>query len=521
MSELEKLQKAVELTISAGYQLDKDAFEFLSMIATTEDPTVLVTNAIRQMENSPERPFFINKRFLEALLKSSEAIKEIAGQQLESRFEEPLKRQTTEMTGAKMPFHPFAKEIDSNIKVIEDPGSKISTSGTIEDYVSYFQDRFHQLEKLLRQRMDVKSATSVMDAVKAQPNTRLKLIGMITEKRESKQKTFLTIEDLKAITTVLVPQNASLDLQRKARMLLLDQVICLSVLKTRSNLLIAEDIILPDVAQRSQHKAPAPVYAVLTSDMHVGSKLFTREAFNRFILWLNGKYGNDKMRDIASHVKYVLVAGDIVDGIGVYPNQARELAIRDVDKQYRLAAKYIEQIPDYVDVIITPGNHDAPRKALPQPAIADKFLETLQESRTVRSLGNPCVLSLHGVEVLIYHGRSLDDVISNVPDMSHSHPERAMRLLLQGRHLAPLYGGKTPLSPESKDFLVIERVPDIFHAGHVHALEYASYRGVLIVNSGCWQEQTGYMVMNGFTPTPAKVPVVNLQTLEVTVVPFG
>jgi DNA polymerase II small subunit len=344
---------------------------------------------------------------------------------------------------------------------------------------------------------------------------------MITDKRESKHKTVLTLEDLRASATVLVPQNASQDLQKRTRMLLSDQVICISVIKTRSNLLVAEDIILPDIAQRTQHKASIPVYAALTSDLHVGSTKFTKEAFHRFILWLNGKYGDDKMRNIASHVKYVLVAGDIVDGIGIYPNQARELAVRDIHKQYRLAARYIEQIPDYIDVIVTPGNHDAPRKALPQPAIANSFLETLQEARKVHSLGNPCTLNLHGTEILMYHGRSLDDVISTVPDMSHSHPEKAMKLLLQSRHLAPLYGGKTPISPEHRDSLVIERVPDIFHAGHVHSLEYGNYRGVLIVNSGCWQEQTDYMRRNNFTPTPAKVPVVNLQTMEVTIAEFN
>ena len=519
MSDIERLQKAVEMTIAAGYQLDQDAFEFLSMIATTDDPIAVVTRAIQQMEDAQEKPFFVDRHLLEELLKVSTTTKEI--RTLEPRFEEPLKQHPIEITEAKTPFHPYAKEIDSDIKVIEDPGSNISTSGTVEDYLGYFQDRFKQLEKLLRQRMDVKSAASVMDAVKAQPNARLKIICMVTEKRESKQKTFLTVEDLKASTSVLVPQNASSDLQSKVHMLLPDQVICLSVLKTRSNLLLAEDIILPDIAQRAPHKASAPVYAVLTSDMHVGSKLFTREAFNRFILWLNGRYGDAKMRDIAGHVKYVLVAGDVVDGIGVYPNQARELAIKDANKQYRLAARFIEHIPDYIDVIVTPGNHDAPRKALPQPPIAGAFLETLQESRRVRSLGNPCVLSLHGVEVLMYHGRSLDDIISTVPNMSHSHPEKAMRLLLQGRHLAPLYGGKTPISPESKDPLVIERVPDIFHAGHVHALEHGTYRGVLIVNSGCWQGQTGYMVRNGFTPTPAIVPVVNLQTLDITETSFA
>jgi DNA polymerase II small subunit len=344
---------------------------------------------------------------------------------------------------------------------------------------------------------------------------------MITNKRESKKRMLLTIEDLHANATVLVPQNASERLLKKASSLLLDQVVCLSVRKTRSNLLIGEDITLPDVAQKPQHKAPIPVYAVLTSDMHVGSTKFQREVFNRFILWLNGKYGNEKMREIAGHVKYVLIAGDIVDGVGVYPNQIEELAVTEVYEQYKLAAKFIEQIPDYIEVVIIPGNHDAPRKALPQPAISNKFLEPLQESRKIHSLGNPCLLSLHDVEVLLYHGRSLDDVISTVPGMSHEHPEKGMTLLLKSRHLAPVYGGKTPLSPENRDFLVIERVPDILHSGHIHKLEYNNYRGVLVVNSGCWQEQTSYMRRHGFVPTPGKAPVVNLQTLGVTVIPFS
>lgn len=520
MNEPEKLQKAVEFTIAAGYQLGREAFEFLNMIAANEDPLEIMTKVIGSMDKLQQKPFFIDRNALEEAVAASETTKEIAGNETGPCAVALPDSGLSHAVGGKVPFHPFAKEVDANIKVVDDPGSRISSSGTFENYLAYFQDRFKQLERLLRQRMDVRSAASVIEAIKAPPNTRLKVIGMVTDKRESKQKTVLNIEDLKANATVLVPQNASQELQQKAHMLLLDQVICLSVVKSRSNLLIAEEIILPDIAQRPQHKAALPVYAVLTSDMHIGSKLFTKEALHRFILWLNGKYGNEGMRQIASHVKYVLVAGDIIDGIGVYPNQAKELAIKDVHKQYRLASRYIEQIPDYIEVIVTPGNHDAPRKALPQPAIANTFLETLQESRGVYSLGSPCTLSLHGVEVLVYHGRSLDDVISTVPNMTHNHPERAMRLLLQSRHLAPLYGAKTPLSPESKDVLVIDRVPDIFHAGHIHALEYTNYRGVLIINSGCWQGQTDYMRKNGFMPTPAIVPVVNLQTLEVSTVPF-
>jgi DNA polymerase II small subunit len=517
MSEPEKLQKAVELTIAAGYQINKEAFEFLSTLAITQDPTKIISKAIHEIEALKEKPLFIDRNFLETLVEPSEPKKEIPTQLLE----EPIQTlPEPSITEGKTQFRPYAKEVETNIKIIDNPAANLDSSGTMEDYLGYFQDRFKRIEKLLRQRMDVKSAASIIDALKAPAHTRLKIIGMITEKRESKQKMLLTVEDLHASTMVLVSQNSSKELMEKASLLLLDQVVCLSVVKTRSNLLIAEDIIFPDIAQKPQHKASIPLYAVLTSDMHVGSTKFQKEAFSRFILWLNGKYGDEKMREIASHVKYVLIAGDIVDGIGVYPNQVKELAIKDIYGQYRLAAKYIEQIPDYIEVIIIPGNHDAPRKALPQPAISNTFLETLQESRNVYSLGNPCLTSLHGVEVLIYHGRSLDDIVSTVPGMDSNRPEKAMKLLLQCRHLAPVYGGKTMLSPESKDPLVIEHVPDIFHAGHIHALGYINYRGVLVVNSGGWQEQTDYMRRLGFIPTPGKVPVINLQTLETTVIPF-
>lgn len=518
MNEIEKLRKAVELAIASGHQLSKEAFDYLQLVVATGDPTECMRRAIAKMEASKENPMFIARGLLEEVAHIPISAREDA---LETTQKPVVSAEESPSIESEALWHPYAKDVEAEIKIIENPGSEISSEGTIEDYLQYFQDRFRKIERLLRQRIDVKSAATLTDAFKAAQNTHLKVIGMVTEKRESKQRIIFTLEDLKTCATVLVPQNATTELQRKARLILLDQVVCAGVIKARSNLLVAEDIILPEVPQRTQHRAPIPVYAVLMSDLHIGSAKFTKEAFTRFILWLNGKYGDKRMREIAGHVKYILVAGDIVDGIGIYPNQSKELAVRDVNRQYRLAARYLSQIPDHIEVIVIPGNHDAPRKALPQPPIAQTFLETPQRSRRFNSLGNPCLISLHGVEVLMFHGRSLDDVISTVPEMSQQHPEKAMKLLLQGRHLAPLYGGKTPISPETKDPLVIVRVPDILHAGHIHALEHSNYRGVLIVNSGCWQEQTDYMRRNGFMPTPAQVPVVNLQTVEPTILSFN
>ena len=502
----ERLQKAVLNVIAAGYQLDKEAFDFLGIFSQTEDPTKLTEEAVKKIETLSEKPLFIGKEILEEIAKENLPKKEL------------LTPQT--ITGAKKPFYPFAKDIEAEVKVIEDPTDKISSTGSIEEYLEYFQDRFKKLRRLLRQRMDVKDAISIAEALKTTVKSKLKVIATITEKREIKGKIILKIEDLEANATVLVSPSTNPEIMEKARTLLLDQVICISAFKGRDNLLIAEDFVWPDVPQKSPKKAQLPVYAALLSDLHVGSKTFMHKAFSRFLLWLNGKFGNDTLRDMAGHVKYVVIAGDLVDGIGVYPKQRKELEIKDIYKQYEATAALLEQIPDYIELIIIPGNHDVSRKALPQPAIPREYAEPIYEARRIRSLGNPATISLHEVELLAYHGRSLDDVIAAVPNLGFHTPEKAMRLLLQGRHLAPTYGQRTPIASETRDFMVIERVPDIFQAGHVHVEKCDTYRGVLIVNSGAWQTQTKYQERMRLSPTPGIAPIVNLQTMRATSIDF-
>jgi DNA polymerase II small subunit len=527
MSAQQKLQMAIEAAITAGYQLNSEAFQFLCQNAETNDPGTLMNLALQKIEELQDKPMFIEKAFLEALLQQQTATV------LEPHVEQP---QTPQVQPEPQPspqeeehrrfmepqgmFYPYAKQVPADFKILDDATGQLTSNGTLDEYLLYFQDRFRRIEKIFRQRIDVKSATPIKEALKSPPKTKLKIICMLTEKRDSKKHTILSVEDLQGTATVLVPQKASEDVKKKVLMLLPDQVICLAVSKTRSDFFLAEDIIFPEIGRKPQQRAQEPVYAVLTSDTHIGSTKFEKEAFKRFILWLKGKYGDENMREIASHVKYLLIAGDIVDGIGIYPGQQNEITIRDIHKQYNFAAKYFDKIPEYIEIFISPGNHDAARKSLPQPAIPEGYLTAMKDKKNIHSVGSPCLLSLHGVEILMYHGRSLDDILGVVPGMDHDHPEKGMRLLMQSRHLAPVYGGKTMLSPENRDYLVIDRVPDIFHAGHIHVLGFCNYRGVLVVNSGGWQSQTDYMAKLGLMPTPGKVPVINLQTLETTVLSF-
>ncbi len=510
MSEVERLQKAVSFTILSGYQLDKEAFDFLNASSKTEDPLYLIEEAIKKIRDMPQKPLFIDRVFLESM-KKEECCKEEKALNTTSVFSNSEFKKT---------YRPFAKDVESEVKVLKDPTKKVCTTGTLNEYIEYFQDRFEKLKRILRKRMDVKNAIPISVALKAPKKSKINIIGMITEKIEVKGRLFVKIEDLEANVTVLVSPNLSKEIIEKARSLLLDQVICVNGIKANNELIIAKDFILPEMPQKTPRKASLPVYAALMSDLHVGSKKFMEKEFKRYLNWLEGKKGNNKIREIAGHIKYLVIAGDIVDGIGIYPGQLDELAITDIYEQYKETAKLIEQVPDYIEVIIIPGNHDASRKALPQPAIPNNYAEPLNEVRKITSLGNPSTVSLHGVELLLFHGRSLDDIAAVAPNVSFDSPDKSMKLMLQGRHLAPIYGERTPIAPEKQDFMVIDRAPDIFHAGHVHVIKCNNYKGTLIVNSGAWQEQTDFQQKMGLKPEPGIVPIVNLQTSRISTINF-
>jgi len=176
-------------------------------------------------------------------------------------------------------------------------------------------------------------------------------------------------------------------------------------------------------------------------------------------------------------------------------------------------------IPKEIAIVISPGNHDVVRPSEPQVAIPAEFRKGFPEN--CHFVENPALLSLQGVRVLMYHGRSIDDMIGLIPRASYSHPEEMMVEMLERRHLAPVYGRRTPMSPEPKDRLVIDPVPEILHTGHVHTSGITRHRGVLGVNAGCWQSQTKFQKQVNITPTPGRAVVVDLQTLEPKVMDFA
>src|SRR5438128_9531756 len=138
-----------------------------------------------------------------------------------------------------------------------------------------------------------------------------------------------------------------------------DAQLLLETRKSSGKLLVAETIALPELRDDKPGHASQEVYPVLVSDVHVGSKVFMEDAFRRVLGWLKGEVGDPDQRHTSDHVKYVLIGGDLVDGIGVYPRQEVDLKVADIHEQYRLAAKVVGEIPEHMQVVLIPGNHDA------------------------------------------------------------------------------------------------------------------------------------------------------------------
>ncbi len=414
--------------------------------------------------------------------------------------------------------HITAKEIESLLRIQEasDVTGKSTCEGLLENFVDYFNTKYSDLKDILKQRENLRGAVPINIAKKNRDQKDMHIIAMVTSKRESKRGyKFLDIEDPTGELTVLVSTNDS-RMEILFDQILLDEVIGLSG-RFNNDIFIAEELFQPDLPLDNKARtADEPVHAAFISDIHVGSYLFLEKEFNRFIDCLNLK-GNNK--ELFEKIKYVFVAGDLVDGIGIYPSQEKELSIPDIYKQYDFLASLLEKIPDYIEIIVAMGNHDAVRNAEPQPRLDKDIGAPLYDLPNVHVVGNPVTVSAHGVKTLLYHGTSLDTIIGSFADCTYSKPETAMIEYLKRRYLVPVYGND-PVSPEKESYLTIKNIPDIFHCGHVHTNGYAIYRGVRVINSGTWQARTKYQEELGHLPTPGRVPIMNLQDLEVSVIHF-
>ena len=450
--------------------------------ASGDEMEVKKPDSIDDLKKETDKPeHFVN----EAIEKASETIKD---------------------TKIKFKRNEQKSNVKYDFKIIQDTSKKSYTSGELENLISYFKSRYEKLAKILSRRPELRNYTKIADIDDGMDS--LSLILMVREIRSSKNgHKIVEFEDDTGNISILF-SNKNEELFAEAEKLVRDEVV--GVIANKSDdagFAFGQEIINPGVLSIPEKEMDFGI--VFLSDVHIGSLTFLEDAFQRFIDWINCEAGDEEQRRVAEDVKYLIIGGDIVDGIGVYPNQDKELAIKDITEQYNEAARFLGNVRSDIKIIIAPGNHDASRVAEPQPAVPEEYAKALYELDNVEFISNPGVVSLDGINVLIYHGRSFDDLVMAIKSFEYEKSDEIMVELLQKRHLAPIYGERTPLASELEDYLVIDEVPDVFHTGHIHINSYKKYKGVHLINSGTFQTQTEFQKIYNINPTPAEVPVLH------------
>lgn len=380
----------------------------------------------------------------------------------------------------------------------------------LTEYSDLFRSRYRGLARLLRGRSELPQLRPVRDLAGA--DGVVSVVGLVREIRRTPQKghVIVTLEDETGPLEVLAPKESA-----AGRVPLVpDEVIGvrLRVHRDRRRIPVVEQLERPDVpSRRSGRRSDGPNHALFLSDLHVGSRSFLADDWGRLVGFLKGEGPG---APLASAIDHVVVAGDLVDGIGIYPNQDRDLAIHDIVEQYAELARRLRELPDRLSIIVLPGNHDAVCPSEPQPSLPSELAAALPPN--VRSVGNPSTFALNGVVVQAYHGRSFDDLIPAIPGATYSRPTDVMKLMLQMRHLGPIYGGRTPMTPQGRDGLLVDPAPDILVTGHAHTFGVDSYHGVRLLNASAWQAETEYQRMRNITPVPARGAAIDLSTLAVT-----
>lgn len=426
-------------------------------------------------------------------------------------------------------IQPAAETLNS-VQVIPLPQT-LSQKFEVKDFTRLFSSRYQFLEKLLRNRQEFRSILSISRILGKKEKENVSLIGLVREVSTTKNGNLMaSIEDPTGEIRVLFSKNQP-ELLSQAKDLVPDEVIGING-TCSERIVFAENIVWPTFPGKVEVKSDSPQeeYAIFLSDIHVGSSLFLKEEFNRFLGWVNGRLGDEKQKEIARRVKYIFVVGDLVDGVGVYPSQESELAIKDIYQQYQEVYQLLKKIPSDKIIIICPGNHDAVRLAEPQPVIYQEYASNLYTLPNLVSTTSPSLVNIGkkenfpGFDVLMYHGYSFDYYVDKVESIrsggGYQRADLILKFLLRRRHLAPSFKS-TPFCPGyGEDLLLIRKIPDFLVTGHIHYSSVAKYKGITMISCSCWQGMTSFQEKLGHQPEPARVPIVNLKTRQVKILRF-
>jgi DNA polymerase II small subunit len=418
------------------------------------------------------------------------------------------------------------KKINSKINEVKilssfpnNPTKKLEVS----DFTRYFRNRLNEMKRILQDNSSLKNLVSIN---KLSGNKQgISIIGIVSGKTMTKNKNILLeVEDLTGKIRVLINSNNP-RLYEKAEEISLDSVLGFNGVGNRE-IIFVNDIIFPDSLLPDRKKSPLDENVLFLGDLHFGSKRFLEQNFLKLIDYINGNISNNSE---AEKIKYLFLVGDLIAGVGIYPNQERDLKIKDIEEQFIGLSQILSKIRKDIKIIISPGNHDGVRLMEPQPLLNERYAWSIYDLKNVLLTGNPSYVNIgskddfSGFDILTYHGFSFpyyaNTVSKLIKEDALNFPDKIMTYLLKNRHLAPSHSS-VQYYPSEEDGLMIKKIPDIFVSGHTHKSAVSYYNNILMVSISSWEGKTPYQEKMGNEPDFCKIPMFNLKTRTIKILDF-
>ena len=430
----------------------------------------------------------------------------------------------------------YQKDLDEKLKTFNvtclsnytKPSGKIG----VKNFVLYFNQRLNYFTELLSSRISLDNVVRVQQLKDLwDTNTQVSLIGLVSDIAQTKNGHYMiTLEDKSGQIKCFVNKDNK-ELIEQVKLLCLDEGIGI-VGKVGNKIIWSDEIITPAPANTTTVKKiqDEESYVVCISDLHFGAHVFQDEAFSKFLDFINSNTTNEKLNAIAKKIKYVLIPGDLIEGIGIYPGQGQDARILSTEKQYHEVARWLCQIPKHIGIVIIPGNHDTDRLSEPQPPLPYDKAYAVYNMENALLFSNPSRVTIFnndssgGLECYSYHGGSYFYYANEIQSLREKGgakvPEEIVKYLLEKRHIAPTHGATLYIPDVEEDPLIIKKMPDLFLTGHTHKLSVANYKGCTICSCGCWVEMSEYQEKMGMYPDVGKCILINCKTRKLQILNF-
>ena len=206
-----------------------------------------------------------------------------------------------------------------------------NTKGKLDDIVNLFYDRYQSIADLLRNQAGFKASGTIRQIHKEKKKNRnYNIVGIVLDVRRTKSGgKMVTIEDMTSTMDVFVKKD-----DPASATIFKDEVVGISGrFGDDGRMFWVDKVTYPDILPNHQNKGGMdfdPVSIAFISDLHMGSKKFLEQEWDEMVAWMNTD------DETAQNIKWLVLSGDVIDGIGIYPGHEENICIANSFDQYEM-----------------------------------------------------------------------------------------------------------------------------------------------------------------------------------------